>query len=329
MVRHGNRMKRLMLVDAQNQFMRSYIVNPTMSPNGDPIGGVVGFLQTMNKLCRQIRPDLFVIVWDGDGGSSRRRKQNKNYKVGRKPPKLNRWSQSLNPAQIHTNKIWQQVRCIEYVNQMPIVQFRQPGVEADDVISYVKSLPILKDWQKVIVSSDKDFIQLLDSRTLLMRPTQDQILNTNRVLNEHSIHPRNFALARSMVGDKSDNIDGLQGVGLKTVAKAFPFLSEEKDYYLSDLKEYSEQEESKLSVYSKVIQDYKKVCDNYSIMQLSTPLISIQCANYINSTFENYQPAFNQTEINKMLSVDGLTSLSIDCLKTTFNSMVESGVSYD
>ena len=212
---------------------------------------------------------------------------------------------------------------------MPIVQFRQPGVEADDVISYVKSLPILKDWQKVIVSSDKDFIQLLDNKTLLMRPTQDQILNTNRVLDEHSIHPRNFALARSMVGDKSDNIDGLQGVGLKTVAKAFPFLSEEKDYYLSDLKEHSEQEESKLSVYSKVIQDYKKVCDNYSIMQLSTPLISIQCANYINSTFENYQPAFNQTEINKMLSVDGLTSLSIDCLKTTFNSMVESGVSYD
>ena len=322
-------MKRLMLVDAQNQFMRSYIVNPTMSPNGDPVGGVVGFLQTMNKLCRQVRPDLFVVVWDGDGGSSKRRKQNKNYKVGRKPPKLNRWSQSLNPAQIHTNKIWQQVRCIEYVNQMPIIQFRQPGVEADDVISYVKSLPILTDWQKVIVSSDKDFIQLLDNKTILMRPTQDQILNTGRVLDEHSIHPTNFALARSMVGDKSDNIDGLSGVGLKTVAKAFPFLAEDRDYYLSDLKEHSERQESKLSVYDKVIQNYKKVCDNYSIMQLSTPLISVQCANYINSTFEEYQPTFNRTEINKMLSIDGLTSLNMDCLKTSFNSMVESGISYN
>ncbi len=322
-------MKRLMLVDAQNQFMRSYIVNPTMSPNGDPVGGVVGFLQTMNKLCRQVRPDLFVVVWDGDGGSNKRRKQNKNYKVGRKPPKLNRWSQSLNPAQIHTNRIWQQVRCIEYVNQMPIIQFRQPGVEADDVISYVKSLPILTDWQKVIISSDKDFIQLLDSKTLLMRPTQDQILNTNRVLEEHSIHPTNFALARSMVGDKSDNIDGLNGVGLKTVAKAFPFLAEDRDYYLSDLKEHSERQESKLSVYDKVIQDYKKVCDNYSIMQLSTPLISVQCANHINSTFEGYQPMFNTTEVNKMLSIDGLASLNMDCLKTSFNSMVESGVSYN
>jgi len=71
------------------------------------------------------------------------------------------------------------------------------------------------------------------------------------------------------------------------------------------------------------------VCDNYSIMQLSTPLISVQCANHINSTFEGYQPTFNRTEINKMLSIDGLTSLNMDCLKTTFNSMVESGVNYN
>ena len=317
-----------MLVDAQNQFMRSYIVNPTMSPNGDPIGGVVGFLQTMNKLCRQVRPDLFVVVWDGDGGSSRRRKQNKNYKVGRKPPKLNRWSQNMNPSEIHTNKIWQQVRCIEYVNQMPIVQFRQPGVEADDVISYVKSLPIFNEWQKVIVSSDKDFIQLLDEKTLLLRPTQDEILNTNRVIDEYSIHPCNFALARSMVGDKSDNIDGLRGVGLKTVAKAYPFLSNEQDYYLSHLMEHSVKESGKLSIYDKVIEGYDIVKNNYSIMQLSTPLISVQCANFINSTFEGYKPLFNKTEINKMLSVDGVVTLNIDCLKTTFNSMVESGVKY-
>lgn len=322
-------MKRLMLIDAQNQFMRSYIVNPTMSPNGDPIGGVVGFLQTMNKLCRQVRPDLFVVVWDGDGGSNKRRQQNKNYKVGRKPPKLNRWSQNMNPAEIHTNRIWQQVRCIEYVNQTPIIQFRQPNVEADDVIAYIKSMPLFNEWQKVVVSSDKDFIQLLDDKTLLLRPTQEEVLNSKRIVEEHSIHPCNFALARAMVGDKSDNIDGLQGVGLKTVAKAFPFLSEEKDYYLNDLKEYSEREDAKLAIYNKVIDSYKKVCDNYSIMQLSSPLISIQCANFINSTFEEYEPMFNKTEINKMMSVDGAITLNIDCLKTTFNSMIESGVSYD
>ncbi len=323
------KMKRLLIVDAQNQFMRSYIVNPTLSPNGDPLGGVVGFIQILNKMCRQVRPDAFVVVWDGDGGSSKRRSKNKNYKVGRKPPKLNRWADNMNPSEIRTNRIWQQVRCIEYINQTPILQFRQPGVEADDVIAYVKSMPVFKEWNKVIVSSDKDFIQLLDNKTILYRPTQDEILNQNKVVENFSIHPRNFAIARSMVGDKSDNIDGISGVGLKTVAKAFPFLAEDKDYYLSDIKESSESTDSNLSVYSKVIENYKKVCDNYSIMQLSTPMISIQCAQYINQTFMEYKPLFNKTEINKMLSVDGLLSTNIDCLTTSFNSMISNKIGFN
>ena len=65
-------MKRLMIGDAQNQFMRSYIVNPSLTPNGDPIGGVVGFIKILNKLCRQVQPDEFVVVWDGADGSQKR-----------------------------------------------------------------------------------------------------------------------------------------------------------------------------------------------------------------------------------------------------------------
>ena len=235
----------------------------------------------------------------------------------------------MSTLEIEKNKIWQQVRCIDYVNETPIIQFRQPGVEADDVISYVKSLACFSDWQKAIVSSDKDFIQLLDDRTILIRPTQDEILNKNIIVEQHSIHPRNFALARAMDGDKSDNIDGLPGVGLKTIAKAFPFLSEDKDYYLEDLKNYSENSDSKLSIYNKVVENYKLVCNNYSIMQLSTPLISVQCAHQINNTFEDYVPLFNKTEINKMLSVDGLTSVNLDCLTTSFNSMISRGVEFN
>lgn len=235
----------------------------------------------------------------------------------------------MNPAEIHTNRVWQQVRCIEYVNETPIIQFREPGVEADDVISYVSSMPIFREWNKVIVSSDKDFIQLLDDKTLLIRPTQQEILNYKRVLEQYSIHPRNFAIARSMVGDKSDNIDGISGVGLKTVAKAFPFLAEDRDVYLSDIKEHAETVDSKLTVYSKLVAEYKRVCDNYSIMQLSTPLISVQCAQHINDTFGEYEPLFNKTEINKMLSMDGLISINIDCLTTSFNSMVSNKIGFN
>ncbi len=330
--------KRMMIVDAQNQFIRSYIVNPSMTSHGDPIGGTLGFLQIMNRLCADIRPDLFVIVWDGEGGSSKRRAKNRNYKFGRKPPKLNvknrprlnRWVNTMSQQEQDRNRLWQQLRVIEYVNETPMIQFRAPNVEADDVIAHIKSMPMFSEWQKVIVSSDQDFIQVLDEKTLLYRPTQKEILNQDRVVEKFNIHPKNFAIARSIVGDKSDNLDGIRGVGLKTVAKAYPFLSENKSYLLDDVKDYSEhQEESNLKVYDKVLENLDLMWDNYSVMQLDTPLISIQTANTIADTFKSYKPMFNKTEFKKMMSIDGFVATNLECLWTRFNSLVQEGTKFN
>jgi DNA polymerase-1 len=101
--------------------------------------------------------------------------------------------------------------------------------EADDVIAYVCGLPDLSEKIKVIVSSDKDFIQLCNSTTILYKPKtkgQKEILNESRIVEQFSIHPNNFAIARAIDGDKSDNIEGVKGVGLKTLVKSFPELSE-------------------------------------------------------------------------------------------------------
>ena len=82
-------MKRLMVVDGNNAFIRHYIVNPSISTNGQPIGGLVGFLRGLQKLSRMIRPDGIVVVWDGAGGSRKRKSMVKTYKEGRKPVRLN------------------------------------------------------------------------------------------------------------------------------------------------------------------------------------------------------------------------------------------------
>ena len=74
-------MKRVMIIDALNQFLRGYIVNPSLSLNGDPIGGMAGFLKILQKLCREIKPDKVVICWDGKDGSRKRKLINKNYKT--------------------------------------------------------------------------------------------------------------------------------------------------------------------------------------------------------------------------------------------------------
>ena len=117
----------------------------------------------------------------GPGGSAKRRAIVKEYKQGRKPIRLNRES-NLTPDEETENKVWQQTRLLEYLNELPIPQFMFPEVEADDVIAYIVQSEKFKGWQKVIVSSDKDFIQLCDDETVLFRPIQKEVLTTKNVL---------------------------------------------------------------------------------------------------------------------------------------------------
>lgn len=318
-------MKRVMIVDAFNQFIRGYIVDPSKNPNGQPIGGMRTFVNIMNKITREINPDMIVVVWDGKGGSKKRRSMNKNYKSGRKPLRVNWNSDEMTPQDTDNNKLWQQLRVIEYLNQTPMIQFMEPEVEADDVISYIKSSPMFEEWQKVIVSADKDFIQLLDDKTLLFRPIQKEVLSTKIVVDKFGIHPRNFALARAMAGDPSDNLAGVPRVGLGTVAKRFSFLKSDKDYFISDIIEESLQpENSKLKVFQNVVEHKKVIKENYEIMQLSSPQMSIQCKNRIDQTFSEYTPHYNQTEIRKLMIKDGVLTVNMQDLEQKFNDIITS-----
>tara|TARA_R100001510_G_C7644272_1_gene201743 strand:- start:987 stop:1946 length:960 start_codon:yes stop_codon:yes gene_type:complete len=317
-------MKRLMIVDAYNQFIRGYIVDPSKNPNGTPIGGIRTFTNILNKLTREIKPDLMVLVWDGKGGSKKRRSMNKSYKGGRKPPRTN-WSQvGMDESEIVDNKVWQQMRVIEYFNQTPAIQFMEPLVEADDVISYIKSSPMFTEWQKVIVSADKDFIQLLDEKTILHRPIQKEYLNKNNIVEKFGIHPNNFALARAIVGDASDNLPGVPRVGMETVAKRFSFLKDEKTYYLSDVIKECEKPENKQKVFSNIKENKELIKNNYDIMQLSSPMLSIQAKQGIDDTFEHYRPLYNQTEIRKLMLQDGVLTVATTDLEQRFNNIITS-----
>ncbi len=152
--------KRVLIIDGNNNYFRAYIVDPSVSTNGQPIGGITGFLKILQKLVRETNPNRIVICWDGKGGSSKRKLMNKNYKDGRKPIRLNRNIKNLSDNEDLENKIWQMTRLVEYINEMPVIQLLLDGVEADDIISAVASHQSVKDYNKIIVSSDKDFIQL-------------------------------------------------------------------------------------------------------------------------------------------------------------------------
>ena len=314
--------KRLLIVDALNFFIRSYIVNPSISTNGNPIGGIYGTLKSLQKVVRDVNPDEIIFAWDGEGGSKKKKLINKDYKEGRKPiVRLNRnIIGSLSEDQENNNMNWQQIRLYEYLNLMPIMQFLESGVEADDIIATIVKHDKYLNWHIVILSADKDFIQLCDEKTILYRPMQEDIKTVKNVVKEFGIHPTNFALARSMDGDKSDNIRGVDGVGLKSITKYFPFLVESKTYLIDDLesfcKEKLKEEKVKTNFYQKIVDNVELIKTNYSLMQLYSPNLSVQVAQKTRNILNDFVPDLNQTEIRKMFTQD-----CFPVLDTTFDEM--------
>jgi DNA polymerase-1 len=314
-------MKRVLVIDALNMFLRAFIVDPSLSNHGQPIGGIKGSMKILQKLVRITKPNEIVICWDGPNGSQKRKTLDSNYKEGRKPLRLNRAVHNLTENEELQNKLWQQMRTIEYFNQMPIIQLVLERVEADDIISYVCNSQHYDGWQKVIVSNDKDFLQLCDEETVVYRPTTDKIETKKTVIESMGVHPTNMALARAMDGDASDNLPGVPRVGMKTIATKLPFMGEERTVTIDELVEYCENIDSKLKVYKNIQESKSLIEHNYKMMQLYAPLISVQGKQTIDYSLENFECDFNKTELLKLMMEDGFGELNWEELKTFLNKI--------
>ena len=313
-------MKRVLIIDALNMFFRSYAINPSLALSGNPIGGCMGFLKSFQKSIRLTNPDEVIVVWDGAGGSAKKRHINKQYKMGRRVVHMPKdMHGKLEGQEELENKIWQQSRLFEYLENFPIHQFVFDSVEADDVIAALTQSETLKDYQKVIFSNDRDFMQLCDEFTVLYRPAKDEILNTNRIIEEFKVHPKNMALARAIVGDKSDNLPGVPGVGFGRITQNFAFLNESKDYTVQDfILKVEEMSMKKTNRAMQSILEHKdKIFENYRIMQLYNPSISYQSKQQIEYCLDNNEKHYNMTNFRLMLAEDGFMTYNWNILETT------------
>ena len=314
-------MKRVLIVDALNAYLRAYIVDPSISSNGDPIGGLKGFIKILQRHVRETKPDQIVVVWDGPNGSRKRKSMDKNYKAGRKPIRLNRAYHNLTDDEELHNKMWQQSRVIEYMNNMPIIQFMIAEIEADDVIAYITQMEYYKGWQKIIISNDRDFMQVCDDETVLLRPTKNELLNTKRIIEQTGVHPTNMALARSIVGDSSDNLPGVRGAGFGTVGKRLNFLSDSRSYTTDEVVEFCKNTKSKLKFFTNIAENKNLIEHNYKMMQLYAPQMSFQSKTHVKESIENFDCEFNKTEIIGMMRNDGFGELNWEDLKENLNKI--------
>ena len=315
-------LKRVIIIDALNMFLRSYTIIPTMNSQGLPNGGTVGFLKSLQMLCREIRPDEVIICWDGHGGSEKRRQLNKEYKQGRKPVRFNRRMIELSEDQAKKNRSDQQLRLHEYLNNMPVIQLMIDYVEADDIIAYVVNNKKYENWEKIIISSDKDFFQLLGiENTWIWRPIQKVLLNGLMLVEKEGIHPNNYALARAIDGDKSDNIEGVPRLGMKTIRKNFPILEYEKQLTCDELFVYCKMQVKQKNCHKKLLEYQQRVKNNYEIMQLYESCISFNGRRLIDYTIDNFEYGFDKLELQKMLIADGQGHLNLSDLWAAFKNL--------
>ena len=194
-----HRDSKVLLVDGMNLFIRCFSAIPTLNDDGQHIGGLVGFLKSLAATIRMVRPTRVVVVFDGKGGSLRRKKVYSNYKEQRAmKSRLNRVVGFEDIVDEQQSMKWQISRVYQYLQQLPISTIMLDHIEADDVIAYLSSY----FQEKVcILSNDRDFLQLVSERVNIYVPTKKKMYNPQNLLEEYGIWSENFAIFKALLGE--------------------------------------------------------------------------------------------------------------------------------
>ncbi len=197
------RVPRLIVIDAANALYRAFFALPPLrSPSGAPTGAVLGFANMLRKLVREEKPDAIAVAMDPRGGSFRR-ELFPAYKANRdaQPEDLT--------AQLPVAR--------ELIDAWKLAVLEVPGFEADDVIATLaRTAPA--GWEVLIVSSDKDLMQLVGGRVVLLDSMKDKRIGPAEVVERFGVLPEKLLDVRALVGDPSDNIPGVKGIGEKGAA---------------------------------------------------------------------------------------------------------------
>jgi DNA polymerase-1 len=296
---------KVLIIDGLNTFIRSFAVSPVTNDNGVHVGGISGSLLSIGYAIKMLQPTRVIICFDGKGGSQRRRKLFPDYKANRMVrTKLNRTNSFVDKDSERQNMQMQIGRLIQYLELTPVQLIAPENIEADDSIAYLAK-QVLTDSKIFIMSSDKDFIQLVDDRIAVWSPTKKRLYFKDDVLEDYKVPAHNYLMYRTLTGDKSDNIPGVRGTGIKTLQKRLPILFGEAPITVDDIIEASSDSDVKLL---QSIHSSREVLElNYKLMQLSEVDISGSSKSKILHVADNEIPRLNPMQFKVMMIEDGIT----------------------
>lgn len=209
------RMKKLLLIDSHALIHRMYhAMAPLIGPNGEPVGALYGLAKLLLKIKTELNPDYIAACADRPEPTFRK-EQYQEYKATRQPT-----ADDLIPQIKQMRDIF---------DWFKIKMFELPGFEADDIIGTLATkLKTEPDLQIIILSGDRDMLQLVEGDKvvvdLLVNGDQRTVMmNEGAVKEKYGLNPRQIIELKGLIGDTSDNIPGVMGIGEKS---ATPLLQE-------------------------------------------------------------------------------------------------------
>lgn len=301
--------ERVLLIDGLNLFFRNFAMLNIVNEHGIHIGGLGGFLRSLGTLINAVQPTSMYVVFDGEGSSTNRKNLLPEYKSGRHIHRVTNWDIFDTVDDEHDAKVDQIVRLIQYLKCLPVKTIALDKVEADDIIAHLsKKLVEKHDSRVFIVSSDKDFIQLINEKVCVYRPIEKNYYNRDTVLDKFKVLPENFLLYKVLMGDASDKVPGIKGLGEKKLMKLFPELTE-RILTLEDILEIAAEKHKEHVIYSRIVFNEESIRKNYKIMNLHNPMMDDLEKNYVEDLIEEAVPLANVETFLRFYQEDGLRHL--------------------
>ena len=294
---------RVLLVDSMNTFLRSFAMINHMNPSGAHIGGLTGFLKSIGFAIRHIKPTRVILIFDGTGSTTNKKNLYPEYKAHRKLQRITNWDGFDGKEDEAASIENQLLRLVEYLRCLPVDLLSIDKVEADDVIGYI----VGKLTDEVhIMSADQDFMQLVTDKVTVYSPIKKKFYTPKLVKEEYGLYPQNFINKKVLMGDDSDNIPGVKGLGPKKLFKLFPELEGNITVTLDSIFSKSEELVNEHGLYGDIVNFKKQLLINQQLMDLTNPDLPEDSLEEIEQVLTNKPNKLDKLHFLKLYNEDRL-----------------------
>ena len=300
----------IMVIDAMNMLIRSFSLLKAMSPTGHHIGGLVGFLRSLGYVTRIFDPTRVIVVWDGKGGSGNRQNINPDYKAHRATNRITHWGLYDTKQEETEALVGQLFRTKDYLECLPVHQIMMEKLEADDIIAYIAQQATKTKKKITIISSDKDFLQMINEHVEVYAPVKKKVYTAQNTKEEIKVIPENYNIVKALLGDNSDGLSGVKGLGIKTIVSEFPDVVNKPKTNLDYIFNVCEKNIEGKKIFSKIIHQWDKVETNFKLMNLHESVLDNKEKNTILDIIKSEVPSLQAGAFLHLLDSDRIEGIT-------------------